>query len=317
MINPLKTLVKRLPPLRRLLAERNQLRLELAQLQHSYQQLQESQGFVPPGHYYSPIPSLGEVEHDKAKIFGQPPDRIPGIDLNPEGQLALLHQFAELYPTIPFKPEKQESLRFYYENPSYSYSDAIMLHCMMRQLQPNRLIEIGSGFSSCLILDTNEIFFNNAIQTLFIEPFPDLLHALISKNEQKSVRLLPHRLQDVQLEEFEALKENDILFVDSTHVSKINSDVNRIFFEILPRLNSGVYIHFHDIFFPFEYPKKWIYEGRAWNEAYLLRAFLQYNQAFSIVLMNTYMEMNYESFFQEKMPLCLLNPGGSIWIKKH
>src|SRR5690606_17050723 len=110
---------------------------------------------------------------------------------------------------------------------------------------------------------------------------------------------------------------NDILFIDSTHVSKINSDVNYIFFEILPRLASGVYIHFHDIFFPFEYPKAWVYEGRAWNEAYILRAFLQYNNAFSVVLMNTFMDQFHKSFFREHMPLCLINPGGSIWIRKH
>jgi len=128
--------------------------------------------------------------------------------------------------------------------------------------------------------------------------------------------MLPSRLQDVDASEFEALRANDILFIDSTHVSKINSDVNRIFFEILPRLSPGVHIHFHDISYPFEYPKEWVYEGRAWNEAYMLRTFLQYNTAFRIVLMNTFMERYHESFFQERMPLCLKNIGGSIWIRK-
>jgi|ERR1041384_1342521 hypothetical protein len=37
----------------------------------------------------------------------------------------------------------------------------------------------------------------------------------------------------------------------------------------------GVYVHFHDVCFPFEYPEEWMCQGRAWNEAYLLRAFLQ------------------------------------------
>ena len=128
--------------------------------------------------------------------------------------------------------------------------------------------------------------------------------------------MAPHRLQEIDIGEFEALDENDILFVDSTHVSKINSDVNRIFFEVLPRIRSGVHIHFHDIIYPFEYPKEWVYDGRAWNEAYMLRTFLQYNREFRVVLMNTFMERYYESFFREKMPLCLENPGGSIWIRK-
>ena len=75
-------------------------------------------------------------------------------------------------------------------------------------------------------------------------------------------------------------------------------------------------MHFHDIFYPFEYPKDWIYSGRAWNEAYLLRAFLQYNSGFRIVLMNSYLHKFFPDFFTEKMPLCNKNTGGSIWLRK-
>jgi hypothetical protein len=217
---------------------------------------------------------------------------------------------------MPFQPEKCEGLRYYFENPAYSYSDAILLHCMIRFLKPKRIIEVGSGFSSCMILDTNELFFAGSIVTTFIEPYPELLLSLIKDKDKSKIKTIPSRLQEVDLGEFEALQANDILFIDSTHVSKINSDVNCIFFDILPRLSSGVHVHFHDIFFPFEYPKDWVYEGRAWNEAYLLRAFLQYNSAFRVVLMNTFMEYFNESFFQQKMPLCLRNTGGSIWIRK-
>jgi hypothetical protein len=152
--------------------------------------------------------------------------------------------------------------------------------------------------------------------TTFIDPYPALLISLVMERDKNRINLVPSRLQDVDLDTFEKLQANDILFIDSTHISKINSDVNRIFFDILPKLSSGVHVHFHDIFFPFEYPKDWIYKGIAWNEAYMLRAFLQYNSDFSIVLMNTFMEHFHEPFFQEKMPLCLKNTGGSIWIRK-
>jgi hypothetical protein len=118
------------------------------------------------------------------------------------------------------------------------------------------------------------------------------------------------------LDVFESLEKNDILFIDSTHVSRVDSDVNRALFEILPRLKSGVFVHFHDVFFPFEYPRQWVFEGRAWNELYMLRAFLQYNKGFNVVLMNTFMEHFHESFFRENMPLCLKNRGGSIWLEK-
>lgn len=280
------------------------------------EKLRQECGFVPPGHYYSPIPSLEKVRREEATIFEDFPRHVPGIDLRESEQLNLLEKFLEYYQTIPFGAGKTQKLRYYFENPNYSYSDAIFFYCMIRYAKPKRIIEIGSGFSSCVTLDTNELFFDDAIKPTLIEPYPELLMSLLNKNDENKFEILRRPLEMVDLDVFEALEPNDILFVDSTHVSKINSDVNRIFFDILPVLSSGVYIHFHDVFFPFEYPKQWIYQGIFWNETYILRSFLQYNNEFRIVLMNTFMEHWHEPFFAEKMPLCLKNPGGSIWIQK-
>jgi hypothetical protein len=270
-------------------------------------------GFVPPGHFYSPIPSLDEVRQDEERIFGNRLKTIPGIDLHEQSQLQLFNQFLPYYQDMPFQDEKVEGLRYYYKNPSYSYSDAICLHCMIRHLQPKRIVEIGCGFSSCMILDTNDLFFGGVIDCAFIEPHPEQLLSLAG---EKRLTIIPTRLQDVDITVFDALQAGDILFIDSTHVSKVGSDVNRIIFEILPRLASGVHIHFHDIFFPFEYPKEWVYEGRFWTEIYLLRTFLQYNNAFRVVLMNTFIHSFHQPFFRAKMPLCLKNTGGSIWLRK-
>jgi predicted O-methyltransferase YrrM len=289
---------------------------ELQAIRHEIEDLKKRQGFVPPGHFYSPVPDLDELQEIEEETIGGPSIEIPGMDLDDQEQLELLKRFSAFYREMPFKAKKKEGLRYYFENPAYSYSDAIMLHCMIRHLKPKRIIEVGSGFSSCMILDTNELFFSGSISTTFIEPYPELLMSLLRDTDAERVSTIPSRLQDVDLSEFDVLEENDILFIDSTHVSKFDSDVNRIFFEVLPRLSSGVHVHFHDIFFPFEYPKEWLLEGRAWNEAYILKAFLQYNQAFSPVLMNTYMTEFHESFFRENMPLCLKNTGASIWLKR-
>jgi len=299
--------IKRLPWIRGIILERERLRSELATLQEM---------FVPPGHFYSPIPSLDEVRRDEATIFADFPSEIAGINLCEPDQLLLLREFMKYYDKLPFRPEKISALRYFFENPAYRYSDAIFLYSMIRHLKPKRIIEVGSGYSSCVILDTNELFFDGSIACRFIDPYPNLLFSLIKEEDKRHITVIPSRLQDVELKEFEALEENDILSIDSTHVSKINSDVNRIFFEILPRLPAGVYIHFHDIFYPFEYPKEWIYEGRGWNEAYMLRVFLQYNGTFRIVFMNTFLERFHEELFQNKMPLCLRDPGGSIWIRR-
>lgn len=293
--------------------EINQLKQEIENLKAA---LDKYHIFVPPGHFYSPLPSLDEVRQDEQRIFGSIPHNIPGVNMNIEEQLSLLNELKEYYNELPFKSHKTEGMRYFFENPGYSYSDAIFLYSMIRHTKPKKIIEVGCGYSSCVILDTNELFFDNSISCVFIDPHPQVLYSLIKDEDKEKIKIIPKRLQDMDLEEFSSLKHGDILFIDSTHVSKINSDVNQIFFKILPILDEGVYIHFHDIFYPFEYPKEWIYEGKAWNESYLLHAFLQYNESFRIVLFNTFLEHFFKDIFMKEMPLCMKNPGGSIWIRK-
>lgn len=272
--------------------------------------------FVPPGHFHSPIPSVDEIRLREERIFNVP-DEIPAIDLNTDEQLRTLAAFAEYYKELPFSAEKTRGLRYCFENPMYSYSDGICLYSMMRHLRPKRIIEVGAGYSSCAMLDTNELFFDNSISLTMIEPHPQAFMSLLKRGDAKRIELLTTQLQDVGLNEFSRLSANDILFVDSSHVSKVGSDVNYLIFEILPLLQRGVYVHFHDIFYPFEYPKHWICDlGIAWNEAYLLRSFLQYNTSFRIAFFNTYLANLFEKELREAMPLCFNNKGGSIWLRK-
>ena len=268
--------------------------------------------FVPPGHFYSPIPDLNEIRQNEEKVFQRRPRTIPGIELNEEAQLQLFEKFKKYYYTLPFRAEKTKGLRYYFENPAFSYADGIFLYSMIRHVKPKKIIEVGSGYSSAATLDTNELFFDGAIKCTFIEPYPDLLLSLMKKGDEDRVTIISSKLQNVSLNVFSELSAGDILFIDSTHVSKTNSDVNYVFFELLPFLAEGVYIHIHDITFPFEYPKEWVYEGRAWNEAYLLRAFLQYNSAFEIVFFYDFLQHFYRERFAAEMPLVLKNSGASL-----
>jgi len=298
----LKSIIKKLPPIAALIAERDALI--------------KASGMVPAGHFYSPIIAIEEAKRDAARIFKEPGSTVPGVNLNETAQLALLEEFYKLYPSIDFPKIKSPSHRYFYENPAYSYSDAIMLQCMMRTFRPKRIIEVGSGYSSCAMLDTRDRYFDGRIDITFIEPFPKLLRSLLRPADMDSVSIIPVRLQDVPLENFVALEAGDFLFVDSTHVSKTGSDVNYLFFDVLPLLSSGVHIHIHDIFYPLEYPKEWVLGGRCWNEAYIFRAFMQFNDQFTITIMNTYLEYFHEARFEANMPLCLENRGGSIWLKR-
>lgn len=299
-----------IPPVKRLLDQRDEL---LAEVERLKVDCGSTAKLFPDGHFYSPIPDLDQIKQRHNSIFGVV-DSLPGIDLNTDQQLSLLDEFVTYYADAPWKPEPMEGLRYYYENPNYSYSDGLCLYSMIRHCRPKKIVEIGSGFSSCVILDTNDRFFDNAIECTFIEPYPDLLKSLVKETDR--IAIIPEKLQDVDIHLFSQLGENDILLIDSTHVSRVGSDVNMLLFEVLPSLQKGVYIHVHDIFYPFEYPANWVYEGRAWNEAYLLRAFLQYNDVFKIVLFKHYLHLYFERIFAEKMPLHLNNSGGNIWLYK-
>jgi hypothetical protein len=308
----LRNLVKTLPVVGKPYVQREELRQVVNQL------------WFPPGHFYSPIPSLDDVrEHDKA-VFEANSPAVPGVDLNEPGQLALLRQLASYYPEQPFARDRQPGLRFHLHNPAFTYCDAIVYYGMLRHARPRRVIEVGSGYSSSLLLDVNERAFQNAIACTFIEPYPRLFHSLISDEDRARITVVATNVQDVEPGVFEQLVANDILFIDSSHVSKTHSDVNYLFFEILPRLQTGVYVHVHDVFFPFEYPREWVYQGRAWNEAYLVRAFLQYNERFEIQLFNSFIEKFYGELLAELMPLCrhyveaTMAPTSaqSLWLKK-
>jgi len=268
------------------------------------------------GHYYSTIISVDEIKEREDEIWSKELiDGVIGINLQTEDQLKLVGDFSQYYAEMPFKEEKQSNLRYFFENGFYLYTDGITLYSMIRHLQPKNIIEVGSGFSSALMLDTNELFFNNQIELTFIEPYPERLYSLMNDMDEKTVKVIEDKVQFVELEYFDKLTAGDILFIDSTHVVKTGSDVNYVLFEILPRLKSGVFIHFHDVFYPFEYPREWVFKGWNWNEDYFLRAFLMYNNGFEIKLFSEYLHKHHGEVF-EKMPLCYKNHGGNLWIEK-
>jgi predicted O-methyltransferase YrrM len=270
--------------------------------------------FVPPGHFYSPVPNLDRIKAAGGDQYFVAQE-ARGIDLREAEQVALLDTFARFYREQPFTPAPENGRRYGLANPAYPYADGLALYSMIRHVRPKRIVEVGSGYSSCATLDTNELFFDGKIQCEFIEPYPDLLLSLIKEADKPGLNLRRSGLQDVPFEVFESLEPNDILFIDSTHVVKIGSDVTYLFFEVLPRLKRGVFVHIHDVFYPFEYPKAWILEGRTWTEIYLLRALLMYSTRFDIVYYSRFMLSQHERVFRERMPLFLKDHGGHIWLK--
>lgn len=260
--------------------------------------------------YESPYPDIIEIHKQEAEIFDISKE-VSDINFNVTRQFELLKEMEKI--SLPEWPNEagESNYRYYYNNIWFGKGSADALYYMLRIVKPKRIIEIGSGYSTSVMLDTNEAFLGNSIQITSIEPRADRLKALLRPTD--NLKIYETDMQKIPLSFFEQLEKDDILFIDSSHVSKINSDVNRVFFEILPYLKQGVYVHFHDILYPFIYPKQWIYEGRAYNEAYLLRAFLMNNSSWSIQFFGDMLMKKYKERLIDRLEGC---GSASIWIRK-
>lgn len=277
----------------------------------------------PPGHFYSPIPDAAAIEARSAVIFDQSVRALPGIDLNEPAQVALLEEFGAFYPEMPFPETPTPPRRYHFDNPFFGYGDALALYSVMRRFRPKRIIEVGSGFSSAAMLDVSECFLDNAVDFTFIEPFPDRLMRLLRDTDRNRCRVMATPVQDVGQTVFGTLERGDILFIDSSHVAKIDSDTLYLVFSVLPALKSGVLVHIHDVLWPFEYPKQWLDEGRAWNEAYLVRAFLMYNRLFEMIFFNSFIAAHHRNMLERYMPLAVRHSASattvgnsSLWLRK-
>ena len=280
------------------------------------------------GHYYSVIPSLKEIKTRENQIFSKKDDLI-GIDINHDNQIQLLEKFKSL--SIEKKFSNYTTVRYNFENDSFSHDDAPILHYMLRYLKPKRIIEIGSGHSSAVMMDTYDLFIEKqTIDFTFIDINLDRLKRNLLDKDYKNVTLIEKPIQSIELSLFKDLKAGDLLFVDSSHVSKIGSDLNTIMFKILPILNSGVNIHFHDIRYPFDYSKELVYNKVFWNEAYLLRSFLMFNDHYEITFWLNYL-LNSPAIEKSQFDFLPLNnwdrrfnkstgdysgAGGSIYLKR-
>lgn len=269
----------------------------------------------PAGHFYSPVTDAAEIERDAARIW---PERstveLPGIDLRLDEQVRTLRELARFHDELPpYGPAPLPGYRFRTENNMYGLADAAQLHGFIRLRRPRRVIEVGSGFSSAAMLDTVEHFLDVRPQLTFVEPYPQRLYSVLTEEDRRSCDIIVRRVQDVPLAPFLQLESGDILVIDSSHVSKTGSDVNHLYFEVLPRLAAGVLVHVHDLGFPFEYPRPWVEQGRSWNEAYLLRAFLSFNRDFEIVLWNGCLRTHRPEAFDGSPNLL---GGSQIWFQR-
>jgi hypothetical protein len=284
----------------------------------------ESKCWVPPGHFYSPIVEPADIKKRRETIF-DPDKSVIEVDLNGDFQKELAVKLSGYYEQLGYTYDQVPERRYYFNNGYFSHMDGVVLACMILHYKPKRIIESGSGFTSAVMADVNELYFDNKIDLTFIDPHPERVYQLLRETDIQRYSILKSPIQEIDLQMIEALEPGDFFVADTTHVTKCDSDVNHIVFEILPRLKPGVFVHFHDVFYPFEYPEEWVSEiRRSWNEIYLLRAFLAWNPCYKIIFFNSYMAHSHsdvlKSSFSSFHALCEGKPlslsGGSLWLQR-
>jgi hypothetical protein len=276
----------------------------------------ERQGLhLTPVHYSQPIPDTRTLD----PALWERPSELPGIDLREERQVELVQGLGRDFggEIAELRRDPGGPAEFFLDNPSFGTPDAEFYYGMIRRFRPKRIIEIGSGNSTLLGALT---LLKNAEQSgelgtlTAIDPYPN---KYVCDGFPGLHRLITTKVQDLPLEEFAALGDGDILFIDSSHILTIGSDVQYEFLEILPRLAKGVLIHVHDVHLPYEYKRKWVTEFHAFfNESYLLQAFLAFSAAFEVLLAGAYLHYRRPDLLREVIPAYQGQLPGSFWIRR-
>jgi hypothetical protein len=275
--------------------------------------------FVPAGHFYSPIVDPAAVAAERERIWPAQPV-IGGVDWNDAGHRQLLTEvFPRLLPLYDYPealPESPDLANFYTRNDQFSWLDSRALFVLLHHWKPARMIEVGSGYSSLLTADVNRRWFGKRMDVTCIEPYP---RQFLKNGIEGITRLIQAKVQDVPVSEFASLRAGDILFIDTSHITKTGSDVNRLYFDVLPTIAPGVHIHIHDIFLPHEYPQPWVIDqNRSWNEQYLVRALLMYSSGFRVEFGCAYAAHTFPDLVIKALahPKGLCYGGGSLWLTK-
>jgi len=273
--------------------------------------------------YYSVLPVLAEIESTRERW--EKPSALTGVDIDLSVLEKNLGTLADAWEeefsrvTGDYVGNTQRGF-----GPGYPQFDARTLYYMLREHKPKRYLEVGSGLSTyytSLAAQQNAAE-GSPLQITCIEPYPfDALRTI------DGFELVEGFVQDVPLSRFEELEAGDVLFIDSSHALKIDSDVAFLFMEALPRVKPGVIVHIHDIHFPYNHPfpaDYWLFGERwpvYWQEVMVVQAFLAFNESFEVLLSTPMVRHHDEQFLVDRFPNYVplsqdMNPPSSLWLKR-
>jgi Methyltransferase domain len=238
---------------------------------------------ILPRHFYSSIPDLRALRRDDWWTRPRSMAGVRGTD--PDEQIAFVRQLCQPWsarlPQMQVYAQAQGAA-----GPGFGRVEAEVLFCLVAQKRPARIVQVGAGVSTAVVLaavgavrEAGEAAYRPRVTC--IDPFPSPY--LQSMAQQSRITLIEQGAERVPLETLTDLGPGDLLFVDSTHAVRPGSEVNRIVFEVLPRLERGCLVHFHDVLFPYDY-SPWILRDALFfgGETELLLAFLSCNERYAI-----------------------------------
>lgn len=267
---------------------------------------------VLPCNFYSSVPSIAEIENSFEYSSDLPPYADSSIFGLPETSRDLLELLTGY--SSEFQPAEEGSeelpVGYFWGNSQFSYSDAMSYYALLRHLKPNRVIEIGAGFSTLVALDA--ISKNGMGEIICVEPFPK---AFLEQSDK--IILEKVSAQELTVEWLNRkLNDGDFLFIDSTHTVKTGSDCLHIYLRLLPYLKRDIYVHVHDVFLPYGLPKNWLMDHHIyWTEQYLLLALLLDNPKVEFLFGSRYHQWANEELLRKFMHGRATPRGGSFWFR--
>ncbi len=265
-----------------------------------------------------PVPDTAQLPENQWTKLSE----LVGVDMNGQGQINLLKIFSmyrEEYDKFPIT-KTTTPYQYFIHNKSFESVDGEVLYCMIRHFKPKKILEIGSGFSTMLsaqAIHRNKV--ENSSYYCKLEVVDPYATEIIRAGFPGLTKLNLSKAQDTPLSSFQNLGKDDFLFIDSSHVLKIGSDVQYLFLEVFPRLKPGVIIHIHDVFIPSEYPRNLVLkEHLFWSEQHLLQAFLAFNTHFRVLWGGSYMHLKHPELLEASFKSYTRNaePPGSFWMKR-
>jgi hypothetical protein len=234
---------------------------------------------ILPLHFYSSIPNMRDLS---ARSDWKEPRSMHGISMQSiPDQLALVSEYLSMINPNERRNLYNDAVRLN-GSEGYGIIESDVLAGMIIARRPKRIIQIGCGVSTAIVLSAADLAQYEPAITC-VDPYPTKY--LTTLASERRITLFPVAAQVLGLEAFSTLQKGDLLFIDSTHTVKIGSEVNRIVLEVLPRLPLGVLVHFHDIYLPYEYSRDFLSRDLFFpGETSLLYAYLLENRNFRIDL---------------------------------